>query len=151
MNDKPIIPIKDRFQKVIDLAGYKIERGSAGHSVRCKHQHLVYDDVERRIWCDDCNQTIEHYDAFMVIFNNYEKMQSHAKRVVEEANEAHKHSIISRAAKMLDKAFRKRKTTPCCPHCRRGLLAEDFAGGITHQVSREFEIARRKRDKEGKT
>ena len=43
----------------------------------------------------------------------------------------------------MDKAWRRKNTTPACPHCREALLPEDFAAGVKTSVSKE--LARRKR------
>jgi hypothetical protein len=46
------------------------------------------------------------------------------------------------AVKRLDRIWRGRKMLPCCPHCSRGLFAEEMDGAA---VGIEYEIALRKR------
>jgi hypothetical protein len=53
------------------------------------------------------------------------------------------HSVISRAAKEVDKVWRSRHMAPCCPHCKTALLPEDFANGVKRAVSKELARAYR--------
>lgn len=49
--------------------------------------------------------------------------------------------------KELDRAWHKGAYAVACPHCRGGLLPEDFADSGLALISREMEEARRKRGK----
>lgn len=55
-----------------------------------------------------------------------------------------------RAVKALDKAWSGNVMAVDCPHCRWGLLPEDFVTGGIGQQSRELETARRARRREQK-
>ncbi len=48
------------------------------------------------------------------------------------------------AAKRMDDLWRKKRAVPTCPHCGSGLLPEDTER--MGRVSKEIEIARRKRE-----
>lgn len=147
-----IVPLhSDRLgDAVIDLAGFRLTRGRSTRSIldRCKHRHLIYAQTDRRIRCEDCQRDLDPFDALMALVGGLDEMVSEAKRRLREATEARKQALVSRAAKAVDEVWRGRNMAPCCPHCSRGLLPEDFAGGASSAVSREYEAARRAREKQ---
>lgn len=131
--------------KVVNLGEYRIARGRSHRpSPECKHHNQVYDLQERRIWCEDCENDIEPFDAFVSVIQAYDKALKKLRSGWQELEESKKHNIISRATKKLDEAFRRKTMTPCCPHCKHDLLPEDFANGIAMFVSRELARQRRK-------
>lgn len=148
-SDEPIDPrpdAKPHVAEVIDLDGVRIQWGlpRAPWLSRCKHPHLVYSSEERRVWCEDCQRTIENFDAFMVLVKGFQRMEADARHKIAKADEAMAATIIRRAAKAVDKAWMGDRAIGC-PHCRGGILAEDFADGVGVQMSREYELARRNR------
>ncbi|KAB2858532.1 MAG: hypothetical protein F9K41_00525 [Sphingopyxis terrae] len=117
----------------------------------CRHRQLVYDVQERRIWCKDCETDVEAFDAFQQIVAHFDAAAKHAERMLTEAKEARAFSLISIAAKKIDKLWRSRKHVPACPHCGNGLWPED--ADRMGMVSKEWDKAhraRRKREKEGR-
>ena len=129
---------------VISLADVRVARGWSRPSKVCGHKSLVYSSKERRIECKDCDQQVDGFDAFMVLCAHFHSMESASRSREARTKEALGAVIIRRAAKAFDKAW-GRKMAPCCPHCRGGLLPEDFANGAASSMGQEFEIARRKR------
>ena len=146
--DAPITEVARmyRYSEVINLSGVRIEQGLARYSgPKCEHKALMFDTAERRVWCKDCQRTVENFDAFLVLVNQYQPMVQHARRLTQEAEEARNHSMVSRAAKVVDQEWRGRNMAPCCTQCGAGILPEDFANGAGSAVSREYEKARRAR------
>jgi uncharacterized protein (DUF983 family) len=147
--DDEIVPLDgDRLPDgVVDLAGFRITRGTSKRVPweRCKHRKLIYDRQDRRVRCEDCNRDLDAFDALMVMVDGFGEMMGEVRRKQAAAREATAHSVVSRAAKAVDKLWRGQRMAPCCPHCSRGLLPEDFAGGVSSAVGREYEIARRQR------
>jgi ribosomal protein S27E len=133
-------------QPVIDLAEVRIRMGYSDHKVGapCKHHALIYNTTERRIWCEDCERTIDSFDAFMTVVGNFHPMINAAKHALKRAKDAEAQTITLRAAKVFDKAWRGNQMAVSCPHCSTGLLPEDFMSGGS-QVSAEIERARRLR------
>ena len=109
---------------------------------------MRYDDRERRVWCADCEQDVEPFDAFKHLVENYDEAWKAADRRIKEAHEASKFSLISRAAKAIDKMWRSRKMVPACPHCHAGIWPEDALR--MGMVGKEYDGARRKREAEKK-
>lgn len=147
MSDAPIEPQDYLYGvKVVQIEDLRVARGLTRRPTStCSHKALVYDDKERRIWCSDCEQEIEPFDAFIglcgVFSAGVKDLNSRRRKLAE----AEAFQLRSRAAKAIDEAWRRRNTVPCCPSCSAGLLPEDFAGGIMQTRSAEFERARRKR------
>lgn len=142
-------PIEDRdysVPQVIDLNGFRIARGQSvrlPHTQHCKHLDLRYDRQERRIWCKTCERTLEAYDAFEVLVDNWHRLQRGIHSQQDAIADAAEHNMRSLAVKALDKVWSGHKQAPCCPHCRAALMPEDFAGGIGRTVSRQIEQQRR--------
>ena len=152
MSDDPIIPRTDEgpfASEVIDLDGVRVERGlpDTPHRQRCEHRQLVYNTEERRVWCKGCKRTVENFEAFTVLAQHFENMVRAAAHKMEIANAALKATIHRRATKAIDKAWSGHVGAIGCPHCRGGLLPEDFADGVRSWTSREIELARRAKGK----
>ncbi len=145
MADDPLVPLEG---EVIDLADVILKRGRPPLFAKsCGHKHLIYSTTERRIWCKDCSRTVDGFDAFMVLVDQWGAATKDIERRRREVDEASKHVLISRAAKAVDEIWRGRSMAPCCPSCQRGLLPEDFTRGVAC-MSRELEVARRRKERE---
>lgn len=131
---------------VIDFGEMRIAFGLPKfHHKICRHTRLVYNIRERRVWCDDCESTVDGFDAFMTITTHFHGMERAAQLRLAQAEEAKKATIVKRATKNIDRAWnRQRPMAICCTHCGGGLLPEDFESGGS-AVSRDLELARRKR------
>lgn len=128
---------------LISLADVRVSRGWSRPSKVCEHKSLVYSSRDRRIECKECVQPLEAFDAFMTLVRHFGSMEDAARRREHQTREAAGAVIVRKAAKALDKAW-GRKMAPCCPHCRTGLLPEDFET-IGSMVGQELERARRRR------
>ncbi|MDW5376795.1 hypothetical protein R6258_07660 [Halomonas sp. HP20-15] len=149
MSDKPIEPRDYTLGlKVVDIGDIRVARGETRRPrTTCRHRHMVYDQKERRVWCEDCESEVEAFDALMLIA---EQMDGHIKRLQRrerEVSESEQFAARMRATKELDRVWRTRNMTPTCPHCVTPLLPEDFANGCT-STSREFARAARQKRKE---
>ena len=147
MSDRPIEPQNYSVGvNVVDIGEVRVARGRARYSRRCcDHRRMVYDPNERRVWCSNCESTIEAFDAFTALVDMHHVAQNKYSRREEAVKEAEAASIDLIACKNLQKEFRKKSTVPCCPHCNGGLLAEDFNEPIAKK-SRALELQRRKAD-----
>lgn len=148
MSDQKTPPIEPQNflagVKVVDIGDLRVARGMSRRPVSvCKHSQLVYDRQERRIWCKECETDIEAFDAFELLVGNFSAATDRLKRREERVRDAEEHSLISRAAKVVDHAWRSRRMSPNCPHCNAALLPEDFANGIKAHTGTEFARARR--------
>ena len=145
--DPPIEPQDFRGGvRVVDFGDIRVARGLSRRPSRlkCPHRKLVYDESERRVWCSDCETSIDGFEAFLALVGQVHSVQSQTDRMIRRAEEAEAHTLISRAAKVVDKAWRGRRMAPCCPHCMGALLPEDFADGLKASKSLRLERERRK-------
>lgn len=104
---------------------------------------MIYDTAERRIWCPDCERDIEAFDAFALLVQGYHQAVTAVERRAEAISQVEKFKIRSIAAKKLDEAWRQRNMVPCCPHCKNGLLPEDFKRGVS-MLGKDWVEARRR-------
>ena len=132
---------------VVDIGDYRVSRGMTRRPFTgCNHHRLTYDKSERRIWCRDCEHDVEPFDAFVGLTENYDNALKSLEQKREELEEASKFQVRSLAAKVMDKAWRRKKSVPICPHCKHGLYPEDFKNGVG-MVGREYAGAARNRKK----
>ncbi|MEA3250192.1 MAG: hypothetical protein U9Q35_01210 [Pseudomonadota bacterium] len=144
MSDVPIEPRDYSFGvKVVDIGELRIARGQSKRPPSiCKHRQMVYDDKERRIYCEDCESDVEPFDAFKGLVEFWDGETKRLKRRRADLEQAETFSLRSRAAKAMDEEWRKRSTVPCCPHCSEALLPEDMVSGKS-TASKEWALARR--------
>lgn len=145
--DKKDHPIKEQAfiagVTVIDFGDARVARGlSRREFSACNHRQMVYDPQERRIWCKDCERDVDPFDGFKILVEQFHAAEANIKRRRAQLEELEKVSIISRAAKQLDKIWRGRRQVPNCPHCKEALLPEFFADGCFSTGSAE--LARRR-------
>ncbi len=136
----PIQPVEFTYgPNVVDIGDLRVARGLARRPYSsCKHLHLTYDTSERRIWCRDCETEVEPFDAFTGLVEWHSAIEERIKRF----QEAEKHTLISRAAKRMDEAWRSHRMAPQCPHCRAAILPEDVAEGVS-MTNKDMEVRRR--------
>lgn len=115
--------------KVVDIGDLRVARGFSRRPFSsCKHTHMVYDGGERRIWCEDCERTIDPFDAFTGLVERVDRAYKALEAARQETDEAQQHALRSIAAKNIDKAWRSHLRVPACPHCGLGLFPEHFKG-----------------------
>jgi hypothetical protein len=148
LDDKKSPPLEEQAfvagVTVIDIGDVRVARGLSRRPYSaCRHRRLVYDGHERRIWCKDCEQDIEPFDGFKIVAEQCHAFADAMERREEAVAKAEAHALLSRAAKAVDEAWRKRSIAPGCPHCSKPILPEDFAGGVRSGSSVELERRRR--------
>lgn len=132
--------------RVVDFGNYRVARGlSRRPTTSCKHNNVVYDEKERRIWCKDCETTIEPFDAYIRILNSYNSAVAVLNYRENKILELENYNLVRIASKNIDQAWRKKESIPCCPNCARGLLPSDF-NPIISRTNKQLEIKRRKKE-----
>lgn len=149
MSDVPIEPADYTYGvKVVQIEDLRVARGMTRRPVSsCRHKSLVYDDSERRVWCRDCEVEVEAFDAFKGLVEVFSAGMSRINRRAAELAEAEQFQLRSRAAKVMDEAWRRTKMAPLCPHCSKAILPEDVVGGVGC-APKELVMAARKRDRD---
>ncbi|MEW3865875.1 hypothetical protein [Pseudomonas aeruginosa] len=151
MSDAPIEPHEYLYGvKVVQIEDLRVARGLTRRPVSsCRHRKMVYDEKERRIWCSDCETEVEPFDAFTHLVQVFDGGLKDLNRRRRELHEAEQFAIRSRAAKVIDEAWRSTKMAPLCPHCNEALLPEDVVKGVA-TASKQLIIARRNKQKRPK-
>lgn len=143
MNKPPIHP--ENYisgVKVVDIGDLRVARGKTRRpKSKCVHKHLVYDPIERRVWCEDCEEEIDPFDAFEGIVKSYDRALKILSQREAAVKEAEQFNIRRRATKALDQVWRG-KMLPCCVNCGTGMLPEDYVN-IEGTVGREFTLKQR--------
>lgn len=149
MSGAPIDPQEYTYGvKVVQIEDLRVARGLTRRPASsCRHKQLVYDQGERRVWCQDCEAEVEAFDAFVGIVEVFSAGMSKLNTRRRELAEAEAFQMRSRAAKVMDEAWRSTKTSPLCPHCKTAILPEDVANGVT-KTSKALVIDARKRSQE---
>jgi ribosomal protein S27E len=147
--DPPLVASDDvRVATIIDLAGVRVRMGFPAPKAKiCEHKTLIYSVHERLVWCEDCEQLIDAFSALMTIVRQFDAMVSAARSANRKANEALGAVARLRAVKTLDRVWSGNTMAVQCPHCKGGLLPEDFANGASASWARELEIKDRLRKK----
>lgn len=146
MSDAPIEPQEYLYGvKVVQIEDLRVARGLTRRPASsCRHKKLVYDDKERRVWCSDCEAEVEPFDAFIGLVEVFSAGANRINKRSRELAEAENFQIRSRAAKVMDEAWRSTKMAPLCPHCMTAILPEDVVGGLA-STSKALVVAARKR------
>jgi hypothetical protein len=149
MSDVPIKPIDySGGVNVVDIGDLRVARGkSERRRSQCRHLNLVYDDSERRVFCEDCESEIEAFDAFKGLVEHIDGTVKRLQYREDILKNAESTAVRSIAVKNLDKVWRTRNRVPLCPHCNEALLPEDFKNGI---ASTGAELVRKRRGLKGK-
>ena len=74
--------------KVVDIGELRVARGRTRRPFSlCLHKHLTYDNTERRVWCEDCEQEIDPYDAFEKLVEHFNDATMNLERREREISE----------------------------------------------------------------
>ncbi|WP_108096680.1 hypothetical protein [Pseudomonas sp. GV071] len=132
MSKAPIEPQDYLYgPKIVTIEDLRVARGKTRRPASsCRHRQLVYDDNERRVWCKDCEQEVEPFDAFLSVVGVFQGAKADIDQRRRKLAEVESFQIISRAAKVMDQAWRRKDMAPLCPHCMVAIFPEDVAGGV---------------------
>lgn len=127
---------------VVDFADMAFRlRGQRPLETHCEHKHLTLDDNGEVVTCEDCQKQVSAYWALRRMSVMWASHAQEVRRTVAKVHEDQKATFHLRAAKVVERAWRHRKTVPICPHCQAGILPEDGFG--TSYIHRALELKRR--------
>jgi len=109
----------------------------------CQHKRILLDDVGDTVKCQDCKMQVSAYWALKMLATDWREQTKRLAREVDAAKLATGLTLHLRAAKQVESVWRS-KQLPCCPHCDRGIAADDNFGGRT--VGKLFEQGLRVRE-----
>lgn len=137
----------DYFAKVVEIGEARVKRKRATID-GCKHLNQTYCTRECAIWCDDCGQQIDHFKAFLMLMEGFERQQDRLKSERRQLEEDKRKVVTLRAAQKVQEAWRRKKMVPTCPHCHTAIFPEDGFGSSA--ISKEWAVAARKKRAEKK-
>lgn len=98
-------------------------------SIRCSHPSLIYNNNGNIITCRECKQQLDPYWSAIHVFRGlaefFEQLDVRKKTVEEMEAKA----VTHKAALAVERAWRRRKMIPTCPHCYQAIAPEDGFGG----------------------
>lgn len=111
---------------------------------RCPHKHLLYDTTDETIRCSDCKRPINPFQAFMQVVRQFDAAQKEIDRRTTELHDLEQRSErgLLKATQTVDRAWRKKRMVPTCPHCHVAIFPEDGLGNAMQ--NREMAIEQRK-------
>jgi len=130
----------DTVVSFADMA-YRLRGQRVIPDARCEHKHLTLDDNGEIVTCEDCKQQVNAYWALHRMALMWGNHAQQVRRVVAQVHEDQKATFHLRAAKVVERAWQRRKSVPICPHCKAGIFPEDGFG--TSSINRAIELKRR--------
>lgn len=130
---------------VVSMEGWRLRRSrEAAKENPCAHERYTLDVEHGTVNCAECDAPVSAFFALKKIaFHESQafiKLQSMKTEIAEISG---RRSWL-KAVQALNRMWRGKKMLPCCPHCNKGLFAEDLN---RNAVGIEYETARRERDK----
>jgi hypothetical protein len=140
------------LDKIVDLGAFraKLRVGTKyGHPKTCDHLVVTIDADGGTLECDECKKSLSAFTVLVSLCRRWDdiadKVAQLKRRAAAMRQMLSKYKVRQRALKEFEKHWWRGNLLPCCPHCGRGLMAEDFADGAASGVGREYEMAVRKR------
>lgn len=135
--------MNDRVVNFADMA-FKLRGKSYFKDDRCQHVKVTLDDEGGIVTCDACGKQLDAYLTLRRMCEKWERHASDTKASAERLRAEAQGTVVLRAAKRVEEAWRRRNMAPTCPHCHVAILPEDGFGS-SGSVNKEMELARRKR------
>lgn len=125
--------------KVIEIGSAKFKRS---HKNNCNHRGtLEYDPNAETVTCVKCELILNNFKAFMILVEAYGQDKENRMREIQRLEQLKEETLIFRAAKRIESAWRSRDMVPVCPHCLAAIFPEDGFGGS--MTNKKMEIKRR--------
>jgi hypothetical protein len=94
----------------------------------CEHRHLTADENGEIITCKECKKQVSAYWLIKRTMSEWAEFSRKIKAQREQLDADLKKAVVLRAAQDVEKAWRRRKMVPTCPHCRHAILPTDGFG-----------------------
>lgn len=134
----------DDDENIISVGCFSLERKKRRNR-GCKHLNIILNQDDHTVFCDDCNEQLTPFFALIQLTNYWRDANRKLKARENRVAELEGKQVILKSAKSVELAWRgPKKMAVSCPHCKRGILAEDGLGNSV--FSRELELARRKKE-----
>lgn len=122
---------------IVSLEAYRLAK--VPPHAKCKHERSVIDERSGTLECRECGAYLSAFHVLVQIAREENRAWERVKSLRAEAEELKAWRPFLKAMKALERVWRGRRVLPCCPHCHRGLWAEEFgasAVGVRHEIER---------------
>lgn len=120
--------------KVFNIDDYRVEIQGDNHGLRfsddksCPHLHLLFDENGQTVECKDCKKQVTAWWAFLTMNEGLKRMRERLDAERKQLDEEIAKNVTHKAALKVEKAWRRHKMLPCCPHCLHAIRPEDGFG-----------------------
>ena len=136
-------------KRVIEIGDLRVARGLTRRPIEsCKHNNTVYDTTERRIWCKDCEQEVDAFDAFINVVKYHYAAANVLEKRANQLKEVEQFTLRLRATRALERIWRG-KLLPRCASCGAGMFANDYVN--PSKIGKEFALAQIQKKKSDHT
>lgn len=132
--------LPDKIKRIDVL---RVERGLM-KGCHCHTMNLTLDQDTRLVFCDDCGAIVEPFDALYRMARSWERAADQIEALLKQRQELLNWKPHLVALREVERTYRGGSMIPYCPHCGRGILAEELARGSTNK---ERELQRRQFEK----
>ena len=140
-------------ENLVDFSSFKarFRSGRVTADPVCAHRRIVLDEIEGTIECEDCKRSLSAFHVLVGFCREWANLSREVRELKHRAAAIRK-TVFGwqprlRALKEFEKHWWRGNMLPCCPHCGRGLMAEDFANGPRRgSIGLDYEMAMRRRD-----
>jgi hypothetical protein len=116
-----------------------------GRRCDCYKPKYLLDVPNHEVTCKVCGLPVEPFEALKNIASDIDRWNSEVQGLFKQRQELLDWQPHLVALREVEKTYRGGKYIPSCPHCKRGLLAEDL---VISFIGKEQELNRRKFEKE---
>lgn len=122
------------ISKVFNIEDYRIEVVRDNHGLRfstdtdCAHLHTIFNENGQTVECKDCKKQLTAWWVLMAVNDGLRRMRERLDAEQKQLEEEKAHNITHKAAMAVEKAWRKHKMVPACPHCLHPIGPEDGFG-----------------------
>lgn len=94
----------------------------------CPHHRLRYIEHGELLVCLDCDKQVSAIWALRLYFTQHQMQEERRSAQQEQLKKDEARLVTHRAALAIQDAWRKKKLTPTCPHCHKGIEPPDGFG-----------------------
>jgi hypothetical protein len=139
--DRKVSDLPDKIQRIDIL---RIE-----HNMRklcaCLHHSYVIDTENKLVYCKHCGAIIDPFEALCELARDVEHWNNQTEMMLKQQKEIQNWKPWLLPLRKVEKLYRAGQLLPMCPHCGRGILAEELAMSA---INKKIELEQRKKEKE---
>ena len=132
---------------IIPISSLRIRRDKDKKCTCADHKYDI-DPQNKEVSCAGCGTIVQPFDALLDIAYHYEMLTKEAEALLEQRRQILDWKPHLLPLRRVEGIYRSGQMLPCCPHCGRGILAEELP---IASVNKQSEMERRKFDKRGLT